>query len=218
VKLLRLYPKAWRQRYEAEMQALLDQHEVTIVTRLDLLRGALDASLFDRGFAMSPTLPALRGARLGLVPCAVVVAGFLLRLDLHADTTLRNLLGTAVLPSLAAVCLWVGKREAERGTGCTARLVAGAAAGAAGMLASTVVQNGLLLADLRFAITSSVIALQGGSVSGEGFAVVASRILSPGALETTAAAVVVAGVVGAVVAAGGAVLRGVRITRLATPA
>jgi hypothetical protein len=218
VRLLRLYPKAWRQRYEAEMQALLDQHEVTIVTRLDLLRGAVDASLFDRRFAMSPTLPALRGARLGLVPCAFVMAHYLLSLDLNADTTLLNLLGTAGPASLAAACLWVGKREAEHGTGWAARLVAGGAAGAAGTLAATVVQSGLLLADVRFAITSSVIALQGGLVSGDGFAVVAGRMLSLGELEATAVAVGVAGIVGAVIAAAGAVLRGVRITRLATPA
>lgn len=215
MKLLRLYPKAWRQRYGAEMRALLDQHEVTIVTRLDLLRGALDAWLFDRRFAV--TLPALRGARLGLVPCAFVVAQFLLGLDLHVDTTLFNLLGTAIVPSLAVACLWAGKREAERDTGWAARLAAGAAAGATGALASIVVQNGLLLADLRFSITSTVIALQGGSISGDGFAVVAGRILSPAALESIAVGVVVAGVAGAVIGAAGTVLRGVRITRIATP-
>jgi len=106
VKLLRLYPKAWRQRYEAEMRALLDQDEVTIATRLDLLRGALDASLFDRGFAMGPALPALRGARLGLVPCAFVLAHYLLSLDLHADSSLIHLSNNAVPASLAIVCLW----------------------------------------------------------------------------------------------------------------
>jgi hypothetical protein len=116
------------------------------------------------------------------------------------------------------VCLWVGKREAEQGTGLAARLVAGTAAGAVGALASTVVQNGLLLADLRFAITSSVIALQGGFVSGDGFAVVSGRILSLDELRAMVVAVVVAAVVGAVFAAAGAVLRGVRITRVATSA
>lgn len=218
MKLLRLYPKAWRQRYEAEMQALLDQHEVTIGTRLDLLRGALDASLFDRGFAMRPTQPALRGARLGLVPCAFVVAHYLLRLDLNADTTLLNLLNTAVLASLVVACLWVGKGEAERGTGWAARLVAGAAAGACGLLTSTIVADGLLLADLRFGVTSFVIALQGGSMSGSDFADVARALLNLQWLGTTAVAVVVAGIVGAVIAAAGTVFRGVRITRTATSA
>ena len=200
------------------MRALLDQHEVTIATRLDLLRGALDASLLDRGFAMGPALPALRGARLGLVPCAFVLAHYLLRLDLNADSSLLNLLSNAVLASLAVVCLWVGKREAERGTGWAARLVAGAAAGAAGLLASTIVADGLLLADLRFGVTSFVIALQGGSMSGSDFADVARALLNLHSFGTTAVAVVVAGVVGAVIAAAGTVFRGVRITRTATSA
>lgn len=43
--MLRLYPPVWRGRYEAEMVALLEQHEMTLWTVLDLLMGALDARL-----------------------------------------------------------------------------------------------------------------------------------------------------------------------------
>ncbi len=43
--MLRLYPPAWRERYEAEMVALLEHYEVTPWTVLDLLIGALDARL-----------------------------------------------------------------------------------------------------------------------------------------------------------------------------
>ena len=43
--MLRLYPPAWRERYEGEMVALLWQHEITLWTVLDLLVGALDARL-----------------------------------------------------------------------------------------------------------------------------------------------------------------------------
>jgi DNA-binding PadR family transcriptional regulator len=43
--ILRLYPPAWRERYEAEMVALLEQHQITFWTVLDLLVGALDARL-----------------------------------------------------------------------------------------------------------------------------------------------------------------------------
>ncbi|HEY6407666.1 MAG TPA: hypothetical protein VIY29_09390, partial [Ktedonobacteraceae bacterium] len=42
---LRLYPPAWRKRYEAEMVALLEQHHITFWTGLDLLVGALNAHL-----------------------------------------------------------------------------------------------------------------------------------------------------------------------------
>jgi hypothetical protein len=41
--LLRLYPRAWRGRYEDEVRALLDQHRVTLRTLLNLLREALAA-------------------------------------------------------------------------------------------------------------------------------------------------------------------------------
>ncbi len=43
--LLRLYPRAWRERYEGEMLAILEQHRITPATVVDLLIGALDANL-----------------------------------------------------------------------------------------------------------------------------------------------------------------------------
>jgi DNA-binding MarR family transcriptional regulator len=43
--ILRLYPLMWRERYETEMAALLEQHTITIWTVLDLLIGALDGRL-----------------------------------------------------------------------------------------------------------------------------------------------------------------------------
>jgi len=43
--ILCFYPPGWRERYEAEMIALLEQHQITLWTVLDLLMGALDARL-----------------------------------------------------------------------------------------------------------------------------------------------------------------------------
>lgn len=43
--LLRLYPRAWRERYEEEMLAVLEQHTITPTTIFDLLLGAIDARL-----------------------------------------------------------------------------------------------------------------------------------------------------------------------------
>ena len=64
--LLRVYPHAWRDRYEHEMLALLKQHDVTFVTRLDLLSGAFDAWLDQWRVVMGPVIPAAwRGALLG---------------------------------------------------------------------------------------------------------------------------------------------------------
>jgi hypothetical protein len=42
---LRLYPGAWRQRYEPEMLAVLEARPLTNRVRVDLARGALDAHL-----------------------------------------------------------------------------------------------------------------------------------------------------------------------------
>lgn len=49
--LLQLYPHQWRERYEEEMLALLEEHKVTPATVFDLLVGALDANLNYEGFS-----------------------------------------------------------------------------------------------------------------------------------------------------------------------
>lgn len=44
-RLLRLYPRAWRERYAEEVAAVLAEHPVTYWTALDIVLGALDAHL-----------------------------------------------------------------------------------------------------------------------------------------------------------------------------
>jgi hypothetical protein len=44
-RLLRLYPRAWRERYGDEVVALLEERPTTLLDELDLIRGALDARL-----------------------------------------------------------------------------------------------------------------------------------------------------------------------------
>jgi DNA-binding MarR family transcriptional regulator len=60
--ILRLYPPAWRERYETEMAALLEQHHLTLWTVLDLLVGALDARL-DPHYRRGQQLLSLRRFR-----------------------------------------------------------------------------------------------------------------------------------------------------------
>ena len=43
--LIRLYPQAWRDRYEAEILDLLEQRTVSLSASVDLIRGAADAHL-----------------------------------------------------------------------------------------------------------------------------------------------------------------------------
>jgi hypothetical protein len=44
-RLISLYPRAWRGRYEIELRALMAERPPTLEDRLDLVRGALDARL-----------------------------------------------------------------------------------------------------------------------------------------------------------------------------
>jgi hypothetical protein len=55
--LLRLYPRSWRDRYEAELLAVLDQRASTIADRVDIARGALDAHLHPRLVSGEPEPP-----------------------------------------------------------------------------------------------------------------------------------------------------------------
>jgi len=54
-RLIRLYPAAWRARYEAELLDLLDERRQTFSDSLDLVRGALDARLHPQ--LVEPGLP-----------------------------------------------------------------------------------------------------------------------------------------------------------------
>jgi hypothetical protein len=86
--LLRLYPRAWRARYGDEMLAVLEQHGTGWRTRLDVLRGALDAhlSLRRRGRPIPQTtgripmhaphdnsVPSQRMGRTEITPTSLVV-------------------------------------------------------------------------------------------------------------------------------------------------
>lgn len=77
--LLRCYPLAWRERYETEMTAVLEEHRAGLATWFDLLRGAFDARL-DPAFAGGRNVLINRMRRSEIaVFCAFVVyvlAGF----------------------------------------------------------------------------------------------------------------------------------------------
>jgi hypothetical protein len=56
---LRLYPRDWRDRYEAEVLAVLEMRQVDARTRLDLVRGAVDAHAHPRTVPAIPVLAAI---------------------------------------------------------------------------------------------------------------------------------------------------------------
>jgi hypothetical protein len=86
-RLLALYPRPWRDRYEIEFRTLIEERPPSLVERLDIVRGAVDAHLHPQlGRKEAPTAEARRSdadlrvvRRLGLgaiVGAAVWVAAF----------------------------------------------------------------------------------------------------------------------------------------------
>ncbi len=69
--LLRLYPRAWRDRYEAEVLAVLEEAHLGRRARLDLARGALDARL--HAASRWPAAAALLSGGLWTIAGVVVV-------------------------------------------------------------------------------------------------------------------------------------------------
>ena len=70
-RLLRLYPRTWRDRYEAEVLAVLDQADLGAWAKLDLARGALDARLHG-GSRVPAGAALLSGAAWTIAGVAVV--------------------------------------------------------------------------------------------------------------------------------------------------
>ncbi len=75
-RLVALYPRAWRDRYEAEFLALMADRSPTPRDRLDVLRGAVDARLHPQ-LRRSPSAGPDRGRSLPLGPALAVLAGVL---------------------------------------------------------------------------------------------------------------------------------------------
>jgi hypothetical protein len=108
--LIRLYPRAWRERYGDEFEALVAERPPTLRDRADIVRGAVDARLF-------PQVPGpdLLPDRSGLLPLAGVLSfaiGIVLAVNgpVHYDEYGSYRDGAAALPFVivAMVTLAVG--------------------------------------------------------------------------------------------------------------
>ena len=56
-RLVRLYPRAWRERYETEFLGLIAERPPTLGERFDIVRGALDARLHPQVRATNGAMP-----------------------------------------------------------------------------------------------------------------------------------------------------------------
>jgi hypothetical protein len=75
-RLVRLYPAAWRERYEVELKALLDERPPDVLDRLDIIRGAIDARLHPQG-RHDPPEPAESLGGLRLAGSVATIGGVL---------------------------------------------------------------------------------------------------------------------------------------------
>jgi hypothetical protein len=98
-RLVRLYPKAWRDRYEGEFLALLEERPPTIGDVLDTIRGAADAHLHpQRQLAPSPWTHRIPGM-LALAGGLIYAAGIFLLMASWAEPNSQSgsLIGWSLL-------------------------------------------------------------------------------------------------------------------------
>ena len=134
MRLLRLYPRAWRARYGEEMLVLLEQHHLSIRTRINLLRGALDAQLHMRSPTMSGNRrPSVRWSLLvALLPSTLVVVHWVCQLyPFSGDSTLWNALVILGMMVAALAATWAGTRAQGMGGRLRDSAVAGGLVGTA---------------------------------------------------------------------------------------
>jgi hypothetical protein len=117
--LLRLYPRAWRDRYEPEMLAVLEASRLDWRTRLDLIHGALDAHIRP---ARAPAVPILAALVAGVMWIVAGVAGIAQPLPPDWPGFLLETLPVGLLGAIAElrVVLAIGRRSGlggPRGTG-----------------------------------------------------------------------------------------------------
>ena len=125
-RLLRVYPRAWRDRYADEITALLEAQPATLLDQLDLIRGALDARLHpqvrgsaapEKESAMNQRLFGLLATLGGLVWTIGVLTALVLPPDPYGDpnTTLARI-GGLIGASLMGIALGeLGTRPGSAG-------------------------------------------------------------------------------------------------------
>ena len=116
--LLRLYPRAWRDRYEGELRAVLASRPLTRRARSDLLLGALDAHVHP---LTPPTAPVVSALLAGVLLTVTGLASSLQPLMPDWPGFLLETLPVAALGAIAALVavLQTGRRsglDAPRGT------------------------------------------------------------------------------------------------------
>jgi hypothetical protein len=113
-----LYPRAWRERYGAELQAILEAERLGLRARVDLVRGALDAHLHPPVPSPLPVAAALTASALA-VAHAIALATQPVPTDWpgYLDDALPLIIASvlALLPVLVGLWLRLGDGDGPLG-------------------------------------------------------------------------------------------------------
>ena len=134
--ILRLYPRAWRDRYGDELVALLDERPVTLLDSIDLFRGAIDAHLHPqvtgadarpgKEIPMSQRLLGVVAAIGGIAWILAVASMFALprNMDGDRDTSIA-VFGLAIGMALTGIALGeLGSRRGSASSAITGHVIA----------------------------------------------------------------------------------------------
>lgn len=149
--LLRLYPAAWRERYEDEFLALLDERPISPFDAFDIVLGALDARFRPRSLAIELATRRNPPMNARLAGYAAIAGGGLILLMMLLAFTLpspANAAAQSIYP-LAAVALLVAVIGLSAVQGRRQPILAWAAVivPAAGLLASLAGMLGMVSGD-----------------------------------------------------------------------
>ncbi len=113
-----LYPRAWRERYGDELLEVLEQERLGLRTRLDLVRGALDARLHPFVPSRLPVLAAVTASALA-VAHAIALAAQPVATEWpgYQEEALPLIIGAAAasIPALVGVWLKLGDSDGALG-------------------------------------------------------------------------------------------------------
>jgi len=113
-----LYPRAWRERYGDELEEVLEQERLGLRTRLDLVRGALDARLHPVTPSRLPVVAAVTASALA-VAHAIALAAQPVATEWpgYQEEALPLIIGAVAAGIPALIGLWLKLGDADGGLG-----------------------------------------------------------------------------------------------------
>ena len=171
IGIVRLYPRPWRERYGDELLALLDEHPATLLDRLDLIQGAIDARLHPQvpGTDVTPDKEIPMHVRLlgtlagigGVAWLIAIISIFVLppNVDGDADTSIA-MFGLAIGIALTGIALGeLGSRSGSTPSAVTGHAISFISLAFGGLIIAP--WPWFIIALLGFPILGFVAALRG---------------------------------------------------------